>query len=125
MGSVRDYYEFSENIYDYILLVQNCKVAMFQRQDINKIYMNAQMKLEDKKKRLEKLKADPKASLIKEKIDAAENEVQEQQQKCAAAKKDVIKISKLLRKELERFDFVKIQDFQNYCVNYIESVMTM
>ena len=41
------------------------------------------------------------------------------------AKEDLIKISKLLRRELERFDYVKVQEFSALCISYIESVMTM
>lgn len=42
-----------------------------------------------------------------------------------SCKEEVEKISRLLRRELERFDFNKVKDFQGLCVKYIESVMTM
>ena len=34
-------------------------------------------------------------------------------------------IARLCKKELERFDIIKIRDFQQMCVTYIEEVMNM
>jgi len=123
--SSRDYFEFSETIYDYMLLVGSCKVAMVQRQEVNKIYLAAVQALDTKKKREAAIKADPKKSALKEKVDAAAQEVKEAEARVKKAKEDLIKISKLLRRELERFDYVKVQEFSALCISYIESVMTM
>ena len=75
--SSRDYFEFSETIYDYMLLVGSCKVAMVQRQEVNKLYLAAVQALDTKKKREAAIKADPKKSALKEKVDAAAQEVKE------------------------------------------------
>ena len=205
-GGAQDYFEFSETIYDYILLVGSCKVAMTQRQEVNKVYLATVQSLDSKKKREAAIKADPKKSALKEKVDAAAQEVKEAEARvkkvhscppftssnsilgtvpwtqtlsaaspprlpagaclrcpcpchtsCVSyvfsapslrrrtrssdtylcppptkselrrfqAKEDLIKISKLLRRELERFDYVKVQEFSALCISYIESVMTM
>ena len=76
-GGAQDYFEFSETIYDYILLVGSCKVAMTQRQEVNKVYLATVQSLDSKKKREAAIKADPKKSALKEKVDAAAQEVKE------------------------------------------------
>merc|ERR1719231_1404279 len=123
--SSRDYFEFSEVIFDYIQLVGSCKVAMVQRQDVNKVYSAAVQNQDSKRKKEAAIKADPKKSALKEKVDQAANEVKEADLRVKKAKEDLIKISKLLRRELERFDYIKVQEFQSLCVTYIESIMTM
>lgn len=123
--SSRDYFEFSETIHDYILLVGSCKTAMVQRQEVNKVYLAAVQNLDAKRKKEIGIKNDPKKSALKEKVDAAAQEVKEADSKVRKAKDALIKISKLLRRELERFDYIKVQEFQQCCTAYIESVMTM
>lgn len=120
--AVRDNFDFSETISDYIALVGSCKTALHQRQDVNRAFLNALASLETKKKRLAQFEADPNKVL---KVEPAQHEVKEAELKVTMCKEEVEKISRLLRRELERFDFVKVKDFQNLCVSYIESVMTM
>jgi sorting nexin-1/2 len=120
--SGRDFYDFSEWIRDYIALVASAKTALGQRQDVNRTFINAVASLDSKKKKLAAIEADPNKVI---KVEPAKQEVKDAEQKVADSQAAVANISRLMRRELERFDHYKANDFIQMCVKYIESVMTM
>jgi len=121
--ATRDYYDFSEIVADYAQLVASAKVALAQRSEKLKALQNSEENLTKKKEAHERLKAakEPKP----DKIEAADKEAQDADVRMKEARDRYMDIARLCKKELERFDIIKIRDFQQMCVTYIEEVMNM
>eukprot|EP00039_Didymoeca_costata_P018655 m.334425 g.334425 ORF g.334425 m.334425 type:complete len:506 (+) comp17350_c0_seq1:223-1740(+) len=121
--SNRDFFDFSEVIFDYILMIGSARVALLQRGEKLKASQNADVNLQKKKDAEAKAKA---ATPVKpEKVEQATKDVADAEQRAADAKATFQEIARICKKELERFDVFKVRDFQRACVAYIEESMNM
>merc|ERR1712139_711605 len=96
----------------------SAKVAMAQRVEKNKEYQNAVLTLRKKEETEQKFRQQGKA----EKMPLAEAEVREASGKVDSTQKAVQDIGVILKRELDNFDRLKVQDLQECVIEYIEAL---
>jgi len=119
----RDMFDFSEIIFDYILLVGSCKVALVQRGGKLKASQEADTNMTKKQEIEQKLKGAPATK--PEKLTEATNNVQDAERKAKEALASYVEIARRVKQELERFDVLKIRDFTHTCIQYVKEIMNM
>ena len=118
----RDFYEFAEVVKDYIPLIAAVRYCFQQRISAHKQWMNAKSTLGKKEDTLAKLQA--KGDLVPPvKVDAAKQQVEQMVQREATTAKQFRVISARVKREVERFDAIKIREFQKVAMDFVQRAM--
>ncbi|XP_071552572.1 uncharacterized protein [Panulirus ornatus] len=115
-----DFYWLSENTKDYIQLIGAVKDVFHERVKTFQIWQHAQATLA--KKREAKAKAEIAGRM--DKVQQAQEEVAEWELKVERSQEEFERISRAIKKEVEQFDVVRVKDFKEMVVKYLEALMT-
>ncbi|KAK4317227.1 hypothetical protein Pmani_011671 [Petrolisthes manimaculis] len=115
-----DFYILSENTKDYIQLIAAVKDVFHERVKTFQTWQHSQATLA--KKREAKAKAELAGRM--DKVQQAQEEVAEWEGKVERSQEEFERISKAIKKEMEQFDVVRVQDFKDMVVKYLEALMT-
>lgn len=116
----QDFFVFSELLKDYIALIGAIKDVFHQRVKVYQTWQHAQQMLTKKRELKAKLELAGKT----DKVPQAHEEVVEWEAKVERGQEEFENISKMIRKEMERFEFNRVRDFKNTIVQYMETLMT-
>lgn len=115
----QDFFLLSELLKDYISLIGSVKGVFHQRVKVYQTWQHAQQVLTKKREQKAKLELAGKT----DKIPQAREEVVEWEAKAERGQEEFENISKMIRKEVERFEFNRIKDFKQNIVKYMESLL--
>ncbi|XP_050686568.1 sorting nexin-2-like isoform X3 [Eriocheir sinensis] len=115
-----DFYVLSENTKDYIHLIQSVKDVFHERVKTFQTWQHAQITLA--KKREAKAKAELAGRM--DKVQQAQEEVAEWEGKVERSQEEFERISRAIKKEMEQFDVMRLKDFRDMVVKYLEDLMT-
>ncbi|KAL9986700.1 hypothetical protein ACROYT_G000881 [Oculina patagonica] len=114
-----DFYVLAELLKDYIGLIQAVKASFHERVRAYSNWQHAQQMLTKKREALVKLELASK----NEKLPQAQEEVKEWEQKVEKGEEDFGKISKMIQKEMARFEKNRVKDFRESMIKYLEAMM--
>lgn len=114
-----DFFVMAELMKDYVGMMQAVKDVFHERIKTYKLWKEAETMLG--KKREAKAKFEMQNKL--DKITQAQAEISEWEQKVEQGKEDFTKICKNIRKEMTRFEKLRINDFKNNVIKYLEVLM--
>ncbi|KAM7426884.1 sorting nexin-2 [Porites harrisoni] len=114
-----DFYVLAELLKDYIGLIQAVKASFNERVRAYSNWQHAQQMLTKKREALVKLELASK----NEKLPQAQEEVKEWEHKVEKGEEDFGKISKLIQKEMARFEKNRVKDFREAIIKYLEAMM--
>ncbi|KAJ7388955.1 sorting nexin-2 [Desmophyllum pertusum] len=114
-----DFYVVAELLKDYIGLIQSVKASFQERVRSYSNWQHAQQMLTKKREALVKLELASK----NEKLPQAQEEVKEWEQKVEKGEEDFGKISKMIQKEMARFEKNRVKDFRESMIKYLEAMM--
>ncbi|XP_068204087.1 sorting nexin-2-like isoform X4 [Palaemon carinicauda] len=115
-----DFYYLSEITRDYIQLIGAVKDVFHERVKTFQTWQHAQSMLA--KKREAKAKAELAGRM--DKVQQAQEEVAEWEVKVERSQEEFERISRDIKKEVDRFDVVRVKDFKDMLVKYLEALMT-
>nr|XP_027217695.1 sorting nexin-2-like isoform X5 [Penaeus vannamei] len=115
-----DFYHLSETTKDYIHLIGAVKDVFHERVKTFQTWQHAQTMLA--KKREAKAKAELAGRM--DKVQQAQDEVAEWEAKVERSQEEFDRISRAIKKEMEQFDIVRVKDFKDMLVKYLEALMT-
>lgn len=115
----QDFFLLSELLKDYISLIGAVKDVFHQRVKVYQTWQHAQQVLNKKREQKAKLELAGKA----DKIPQAKEEVIEWEAKAERGQEEFENISKMIRKEVERFEKSRVHDFKVSIVKYMESLL--
>ncbi|XP_065337227.1 sorting nexin-2-like isoform X1 [Cloeon dipterum] len=108
-----------ELLKDYVALVGAIKDVFHERVKVYQNWQHAQVVLNKKREAKAKFEIMGRT----DKINQANDEVVEWESKVERGQEEFENISRMIKKELERFELVRIQEFKVTLINYIESLM--
>ncbi|XP_026763121.2 sorting nexin-2 [Galleria mellonella] len=114
-----DFYVLSEHIKDYLGLIGAIKDVFHERVKVFQNWQHAQMQLT--KRRENKAKAE--LANRPEKIEQASNEIIEWEAKVERGQQEFDTISRVIKKELERWDEVRLSELRATILRYLEEHM--
>lgn len=114
-----DFYVVAELLKDYIGLIQAVKASFQERVRAYSNWQHAQQMLTKKREALVKLELASK----NEKLPQAQEEVKEWEHKVEKGEEDFGKISKMIQKEMARFEKHRVKDFRESMIKYLEAMM--
>ncbi|XP_005103390.1 sorting nexin-2 isoform X2 [Aplysia californica] len=114
-----DFFVMAELMKDYVALMQAVKDVFHERIKTYKQWKEAETTLG--KKREAKAKFEMQNKL--DKVAQAQAEITEWEQKVETGKEDFSKICKNIRKEMTRFEKLRVNDFKNNVIKYLEVLM--
>ncbi|KAG1698314.1 Sorting nexin-2 [Nymphon striatum] len=114
-----DFYVLSELIKDYIALIGVIKTVFHQRVKVYQTWQHAQQMLTKKREQKAKLELAGKT----DKVPQAREEVIEWESKVERCQEEFENTSKMIRKEVERFEFNRVKDFKDIIIKYMESLL--
>ncbi|EDO32102.1 predicted protein, partial [Nematostella vectensis] len=117
--SETDFFVFSELLKDYIGLISSVKACFQERVRAYSVWQHAQQTLTKKREALVKTELAGK----NEKLPQAQEEVKEWEQKVEKGQEDFEAISKMIRKEMVRFENNRVKDFRAAIIKYLEAMM--
>ncbi|XP_054721066.1 sorting nexin-2-like isoform X2 [Uloborus diversus] len=115
----QDFFLLSELLKDYISLIGAVKDVFHQRVKVYQTWQHAQQVLTKKREQKAKLELAGKT----DKIPQAKEEVIEWEAKSERGQEEFENISKMIRKEVERFEKSRVHDFKVSIVKYMESLL--
>lgn len=115
-----DFYHMSETTKDYIALIGAVKDVFHERVKNYQTWQHAQATLA--KKRENKAKSELQGRV--DKVQQAQEEVQEWEGKVERSQEEFDRISRAIKKEMDMFEIVRIKDFKDMLVKYLEALMT-
>ncbi|KAG0716360.1 Sorting nexin-2 [Chionoecetes opilio] len=115
-----DFYVLSENTKDYIHLIAAVKDVFHERVKTFQTWQHSQITLA--KKREAKAKAELAGRM--DKVQQAQEEVSEWEGKVERSQEEFERISKAIKKEMEQFDVMRVKDFRDMIIKYLEDLMT-
>ncbi|KAG7156585.1 Sorting nexin-2-like [Homarus americanus] len=115
-----DFYLLSETTKDYIQLIGAVKDVFHERVKTFQTWQHAQAMLS--KKREAKAKAELAGRM--DKVQQAQEEVAEWEVKVERSQEEFERISRAIKKEMEQFEVVRVKDFKDMIVKYLEALMT-
>ncbi|XP_063842862.1 sorting nexin-2-like isoform X11 [Scylla paramamosain] len=115
-----DFYVLSENTKDYIQLISAVKDVFHERVKTFQTWQHAQITLA--KKREAKAKAELAGRM--DKVQQAQEEVTEWEGKVERSQEEFERISRAIKKEMEQFDVMRVKDFRDMVIKYLEDLMT-
>ncbi|XP_047996512.1 sorting nexin-2 [Leguminivora glycinivorella] len=114
-----DFYVLTEHIKDYLGLIQAIKDVFHERVKVFQNWQHAQMQLT--KRRENKAKAE--LANRPEKIEQASQEIIEWESKVERGQQEFDQISRVIKKELERWDEVRVVEMRATILRYLEEHM--
>jgi len=117
--SETDFFVMAELMKDYVSLMQAVKDVFNERIKIYRQWKDAETMLGKKREAKAKFELQGKT----DKVGQAQAEITEWEQKVVTGKEDFQKICKNIRKEMSRFEKLRINDFKNNVIKYLEVLM--
>ncbi|KAF9824466.1 hypothetical protein SFRURICE_001350 [Spodoptera frugiperda] len=114
-----DFYVLAEHVKDYLGLIGAIKDVFHERVKVFQNWQHAQMQLT--KRRENKAKAE--LANRPEKIEQAANEIIEWEAKVERGQQEFDTISRVIKKELERWDEVRLHDLRHALLRYLDDHM--
>ncbi|GBM22212.1 Sorting nexin-2 [Araneus ventricosus] len=115
----QDFFLLAELLKDYIALIGAVKDVFHQRVKVYQTWQHAQQVLTKKREQKAKLELVGKT----DKIPQAKEEVIEWEAKSERGQEEFENISKMIRKEVERFEKSRVHDFKVSVIKYMESLL--
>ncbi|KAF2346921.1 Sorting nexin Vps5-like C-terminal, partial [Trinorchestia longiramus] len=115
-----DFYILCETTRDYINLIGAVKEVFHERVKVFQAWQYSQTMLAKKRD----YKAKLELTARQEKVAQAQQEVEEWEGKVERNQEHFERISAAIKKELEQFDAVRVQDFKTMFIRYLESMVT-
>ncbi|XP_055941460.1 sorting nexin-2-like isoform X3 [Argiope bruennichi] len=115
----QDFFLLAELLKDYIALIGAVKDVFHQRVKVYQTWQHAQQVLTKKREQKAKLELVGKT----DKIPQAKEEVIEWEAKSERGQEEFENISKMIRKEVERFEKSRVHDFKVSIIKYMESLL--
>ncbi|GAB6032425.1 hypothetical protein CHUAL_011063 [Chamberlinius hualienensis] len=115
----QDFYIFAELLKDYVTLIGAVKDIFHQRVKVYQTWQHALQTLNKKREQKAKLELMGKS----DKLGIAREEVIEWEAKVERGQEEFENISKMIRKEMEAFEYNRVQDFKRTIIRYMESLM--
>ncbi|XP_076068618.1 sorting nexin 1 isoform X5 [Oratosquilla oratoria] len=115
-----DYFHMAETTKDYIALIAAVKDVFHERVKAFQMWQHSQQMLAKKRE------AKAKAELVAkpDKIQQAQAEVTEWETKVERSQEEFERISKAIKKEIDQFEIIRVKDFKETLVKYLEALMT-
>jgi len=117
--SESDFFLMAELMKDYVGLMQAVKDVFHERIKTYRSWKDAENTLSRKREAKAKFEMQGKA----DKVGQAQAEITEWEQKVETGKEDFQKICKNIKKEMGRFEKLRISDFKNNVIKYLEVLM--
>jgi len=114
-----DFFVLSETLKEYIGLIGSVKAAFAQRVKIWGNWQSAQSTLAKKREALVKLELSGK----QDKVVAAKEEVTEWERRVEKGEEEFEEISKTIKVEVASFETMRVKDFKDLIVTYLESLL--
>ncbi|KAK3610239.1 hypothetical protein CHS0354_022292 [Potamilus streckersoni] len=117
--SDQDYFTMAELLKDYIVLIGAVKDVLHERVKVYKTWKDAEATLTKKRETKVKLELSHKT----DKISQAQQEITEWNHKVEKGQADFERISATIKKEVARFDRLRVEDFKKSVITYLEHLM--
>ncbi|XP_076164619.1 sorting nexin 1 isoform X2 [Ptiloglossa arizonensis] len=114
-----DLYQFGEMLRDYVALIGAIKDVFHERVKVFQNWQHAQMMLSKKREQKARLEQSNRT----DKTSQAATEVIEWEAKVGRGQEEFDNISKMIKKEIERFELVRVEDFKKQLTEYLESML--
>jgi sorting nexin-1/2 len=114
-----DYFIFAELVHEYVGLVQAIKEVFHERVKAYKTWKDDEVMLAKKRETKARLELAHKT----DKISAASHEITEWEHRVEKSQEEFESISKSIRKEVERFEVQRYNDFKATIISYLETLM--
>ncbi|KOC66717.1 Sorting nexin-2 [Habropoda laboriosa] len=114
-----DLYQFGEMLRDYVALIGAIKDVFHERVKVFQNWQHAQMMLNKKREQKARLEQSGRT----DKTSQAATEVIEWESKVDRGQEEFDNISKMIKKEVERFELVRVDDFKKQLTEYLESML--
>lgn len=114
-----DFFVLSELVKDYINLIQSVKDTLNERVKLYKVWKDAETTLAKKRETKVKMEQQRKT----DKLDLADQEIVEWEQRVTKSQESFDEISRNIRKELDLFERQKVRDFKSTVINYLQVMM--
>ncbi|XP_065671469.1 sorting nexin-2 isoform X2 [Hydra vulgaris] len=118
---LKDFYTLAETLKEYISLIGAVKAAFAQRIKVWSNWQSAQSTLTKKREALVKLELAGKS----DKLGPAQDEVKEWEKRVEKGEDDFNAISKTVKVEMTRFDKMRVKDFKDLIITYLESLLNV
>ncbi|XP_057300577.1 sorting nexin-2-like [Hydractinia symbiolongicarpus] len=117
--SATDFFGLSECLKEYIGMLAAVKAVFNQRNKVWGNWQSAQTTLNKKREALAKFEIAGKA----DKVGPAQEEVKEWERRVEKGEEDFDSISKSIKIEMARFETMRIKDFKELIITYLESLL--
>ncbi|XP_031780551.1 sorting nexin-2 [Nasonia vitripennis] len=114
-----DLYQFGEMLRDYVALIGAIKDVFHERVKVFQNWQHAQLMLNKKREQKARLEQSGRS----DKTSQAATEVIEWESKVERGQEEFDNISKMIRKEVERFEMIRIHDFKKQLIQYLEAML--
>ncbi|KAF7998345.1 hypothetical protein HCN44_009743 [Aphidius gifuensis] len=114
-----DLYQFGEMLRDYVSLIAAIKDVFHERVKVYQIWQHAQMMLNKKRE----LRARMEQAGRGDKTSQAAIEVIEWESKVERGQEEFDNISQMIKKEIERFEVLRVDDFKKQLIEYLETML--
>lgn len=114
-----DLYQFGEMLRDYVALIGAIKDVFHERVKVFQNWQHAQMMLNKKREQKARLEQSSRT----DKTSQAATEVIEWEAKVDRGQLEFDNISKMIKKEIERFEQVRVEDFKRQLTEYLEAML--
>ncbi|XP_076289217.1 sorting nexin 1 [Lasioglossum baleicum] len=114
-----DLYQFGEMLRDYVALIGAIKDVFHERVKVFQNWQHAEMVLNKKREQKARLEQSSRS----DKTSQAATEVIEWEAKVERGQEEFDNISKMIKKEVERFELGRVEDFKEQLTEYLESML--
>ncbi|KAK0178264.1 hypothetical protein PV328_002231 [Microctonus aethiopoides] len=114
-----DLYQFGEMLRDYVALIGAIKDVFHERVKVFQNWQHAQMMLNKKREQKARLEQAGRS----DKTTQAATEVIEWESKVERGQEEFDNISKMIKKEVERFEILRVEDFKKQLTEYLETML--
>ncbi|XP_033228794.1 sorting nexin-2 [Belonocnema kinseyi] len=114
-----DLYQFAEMLREYVSLITAIKEVFHERVKVFQNWQHAQMMLNKKREHKARLEQTGRS----DKTNQAATEVIEWESKVERGQEEFDKISQMIKKEVERFELIRVDDFKKQLIQYLENML--
>ncbi|KAH0539525.1 sorting nexin-2 isoform X2 [Cotesia glomerata] len=114
-----DLYQFGEMLRDYVALIGAIKDVFHERVKVFQNWQHAQMMLNKKREQKARLEQAGRS----DKTTQAATEVIDWEAKVDRGQEEFDNISKMIKKEVERFEVLRVDDFKKQLTEYLETML--
>ncbi|KAM8885164.1 sorting nexin-2 isoform 3-T3 [Spinachia spinachia] len=118
-----DFYLLSELLGDYVRLLGAVKAVFDHRMRTWQKLQDSQILLQKKREAETKLQFNNKPDKVQQVKDEIREEIEELETKVQQGERDFDQISQTIRKEVSRFEKVRVKDFKTIVIKYLESLV--